>query len=175
MNMIDFFLKPLEKFNKIVSQCVFALATTLIGLIVLALTMSAVTRYVSGNGYDWFIELPPDMVTWLVFPLLGPLFKSGQHISVDFVTVFLNKAQVSFLKFLTHITAFIAAIIFTQAGIEATQLFIQLGETMELEIEIPVWWIYLAFPVGFIILGLISLELILLDIKTFFSKSFGNL
>ncbi|MBT6272158.1 MAG: hypothetical protein HOI93_08030 [Rhodobacteraceae bacterium] len=46
---------------------------------------------------------------------------------------------------------------------------------MELEIEIPVWWIYLAFPVGFIILGLISLELILLDIKTFFSKSFGNL
>ena len=25
-------------------------------MIVLALTMSAVTRYVSGNGYDWFID-----------------------------------------------------------------------------------------------------------------------
>ena len=158
--MIDLFLSPLGQFNKVISQIVFALATALIGLIVLALTMSAVTRYVSGNGYDWFIELPPAMVTWMVFPLLGPLFKSGQHISVDFVTVFLSSPQVAFLKFLTHVVTLIAAVIFTQAGIEATQLYIQLGELMELEIEIPVWWIYLAFPVGFIILGLISLELI---------------
>jgi TRAP-type C4-dicarboxylate transport system permease small subunit len=172
--MIDIFLNPLEQFNKVISQIVFALATALIGLIVLALTMSAVTRYVSGNGYDWFIELPPAMVTWLVFPLLGPLFKSGQHISVDFVTVFLSDTQVAFLKFLTHVVTLIAAVIFTQAGIEATQLYIQLGELMELEIEIPVWWIYLAFPVGFIILGLISLELILLDLKTFFAKNTGK-
>ena len=172
--MIDLFLSPLGQFNKVVSQIVFALATALIGLIVLALTMSAVTRYVSGNGYDWFIELPPAMVTWMVFPLLGPLFKSGQHISVDFVTVFLSSPQVAFLKFLTHVVTLIAAVIFTQAGIEATQLYIQLGELMELEIEIPVWWIYLAFPVGFIILGLISLELILLDLKIFFTKNTGK-
>lgn len=172
--MIDLFLSPLGQFNKVISQIVFALATTLIGLIVLALTMSAVTRYVSGNGYDWFIELPPAMVTWMVFPLLGPLFKSGQHISVDFVTVFLSSPQVAFLKFLTHVVTLIAAVIFTQAGIEATQLYIQLGELMELEIEIPVWWIYLAFPVGFIILGLISLELILLDLKIFFTKNTGK-
>ena len=172
--MIDLFLSPLGQFNKVISQIVFALATALIGLIVLALTMSAVTRYVSGNGYDWFIELPPAMVTWMVFPLLGPLFKSGQHISVDFVTVFLSNAQLAFLKFLTHVVTLIAAVIFTQAGIEATQLYIQLGELMELEIEIPVWWIYLAFPVGFIILGLISLELILLDLKIFFAKNTGK-
>jgi TRAP-type C4-dicarboxylate transport system permease small subunit len=172
--MIDLFLNPLGQFNKVISQIVFALATALIGLIVLALTMSAVTRYVSGNGYDWFIELPPAMVTWLVFPLLGPLFRSGQHISVDFVTVFLSNTQVAFLKFLTHVVTLIAAVIFTQAGIEATQLYIQLGELMELEIEIPVWWIYLAFPVGFIILGLISLELILLDLKIFFAKNTGK-
>ena len=172
--MIDLFLSPLGQLNKVISQIVFALATALIGLIVLALTMSAVTRYVSGNGYDWFIELPPAMVTWLVFPLLGPLFKSGQHISVDFVTVFLSSPQVAFLKFLTHVVTLIAAVIFTQAGIEATQLYIQLGELMELEIEIPVWWIYLAFPVGFIILGLISLELILLDLKIFFAKNTGK-
>ena len=172
--MIDLFLSPLGQFNKVISQIVFALATALIGLIVLALTMSAVTRYVSGNGYDWLIELPPAMVTWMVFPLLGPLFKSGQHISVDFVTVFLSSPQVAFLKFLTHVVTLIAAVIFTQAGIEATQLYIQLGELMELEIEIPVWWIYLAFPVGFIILGLISLELILLDLKIFFAKNTGK-
>ena len=46
---------------------------------------------------------------------------------------------------------------------------------MELEIEIPVWWIYVAFPVGFIILGLISLELLLLDFKRIFSNKIRKL
>ena len=94
---------------------------------------------------------------------------------VSQLTVFLNESQVFFLKFLTHIITLVAAIIFTQAGIEATQLYIQLGELMELEIEIPVWWIYVAFPVGFIILGLISLELLLLDFKRIFSNKVRKL
>ena len=50
---------------------------------VLALTASAITRYISGTGYDWFIELPFALVPWLVFPLLGPLLRSGAHIQVD--------------------------------------------------------------------------------------------
>ena len=48
---------------------------------VAALALSATTR-VTGTGFAWFIELPPVMVSWLVFPLLGPLL--AQHIKVDF-------------------------------------------------------------------------------------------
>ena len=33
------------------------------------------------------------------------------------------------------------------------------AEMMELEIDIPIWWMYLSFPVGFIILASFSLEL----------------
>ena len=35
---------------------------------------------------------------------------------------------------------------------------------MELEIEIPVWWVYLAFPCGFGIMILFALELILAEL-----------
>ena len=35
---------------------------------------------------------------------------------------------------------------------------------MELEIEIPVWWVYLAFPCGFGIMILFALELVLAEI-----------
>ena len=45
-------------------------SSSLAAIMVLALTGSAVTRYVSGTGYDWFIELPPALVPWMVFPLL---------------------------------------------------------------------------------------------------------
>ena len=46
-----------------------------------------------------------------------------------------------------------------KAGMEATFLYFNLGQMMELEIDIPIWWMYLSFPVGFIILASFSLEL----------------
>jgi TRAP-type C4-dicarboxylate transport system permease small subunit len=30
---------------------------------------------------------------------------------------------------------------------------------MELELDIPIWWMYLSFPIGFLILGSFALEL----------------
>ena len=50
------------------------------------------------------------------------------------------------------------------AGIDATSLYFRLGQVMELEIEIPIWWVYLAFPTGFAILAIFALELILSEI-----------
>ena len=44
-------------------------------------------------------------------------------------------------------------------------MYYNLGQMMELEINIPIWWMFLAFPVGFLILALTSLELILDNFK----------
>ena len=126
---------------------------------VMALSLSAITRYVSGTGYDWLIELPPVLICWLVFPLLGPLLREGNHIQVDFLTSIISTKQAKYLKIMMNLTAFIASLIFFKAGMEATMLYFNLGQMMELEIDIPIWWMYLSFPVGFIILALFSLEL----------------
>ena len=42
---------------------------------------------------------------------------------------------------------------------------------MELEIEIPIWWMYAAFPTGFVVFGLFALEQVLTDINTFLSRN----
>ena len=39
----------------------------IVSIMVLALSASALTRYISGHGFDWFIELPPALVSWLCF------------------------------------------------------------------------------------------------------------
>ena len=44
-------------------------------------------------------------------------------------------------------------------------MYFNLGQVMEIEISIPIWWMFLAFPVGFLILALTSLELLLDNIK----------
>ncbi len=155
------FLRLLRLLNQLIELAVSVLSTTIAAIMVLALSLSAVTRYVSGTGYDWFIELPPALVPWMVFPLLGPLLRSGAHIQVDFLPNLLTGRSLLMLKIGVYATMLVGAVIFFMAGNDAVALFRRLGQLMELEIELPIWWMYLAFPTGFAILILFSIELLL--------------
>lgn len=154
-------LRSLRTVNHALEMLITALSSTIAAIMVLALTMSAVTRYISGTGYDWFIELPPALVPWLVFPLLGPLLRAGAHIQVDLVSNFVTGKRLLLVQAFVFAIMLIGAVIFFIAGNEAVALFRRLGQLMELEIELPIWWMYLAFPVGFAVLFLFSLELLL--------------
>ena len=155
----------LRLLNQALFKISFAVAMTIVALMVMALSLSAITRFISGTGYDWLIELPPVLVCWLVFPLLGPLFKEGSHIQVDFLSAMLSRQQLYFLQIFTNAIALVAALVFFKAGLEATQLYYRLGQLMELEIDLPIWWMYLSFPVGFAIMGSFALELLIDAVK----------
>ena len=160
--------------NNILNRVILWLATIIVALMVLALSLSALTRYVSGIGYDWFIELPPVLTSWLVFPLLGPLLVQGKHIKVDFLTSILSDKSKIVLRIFVAIVALMAGLIFCKAGVDATVLYYNLGQKMELEIDVPIWWMYLAFPTGFLILILFSTQMFLeeiLNLKNFKSKA----
>ena len=150
--------------NNILNRIILWLATIIVALMVLALSLSALTRYVSGIGYDWFIELPPVLTSWLVFPLLGPLLVQGKHIKVDFLTSILSDKSKIILRMFVALVALMAGLIFCKAGIDATVLYYNLGQKMELEIDVPIWWMYLAFPTGFLILILFSTQMFLEEI-----------
>ena len=153
-------LKTLQAINAFLKEAILWLATIIVAIIVLALFLSAFTRYVSGVGYDWFIELPPVLTSWLVFPLIGPLLIEGKHIKVDFISSYIGEKNKSKLRLFVAVIALLSGIIFFKAGVEATQLYFNLGQKMELEIDIPIWWMYLAFPIGFLILILFSIQMI---------------
>ena len=160
--------------NNILNKVILWLATIIVALMVLALSLSALTRYVSGMGYDWFIELPPVLTSWLVFPLLGPLLVQGKHIKVDFLTSILSDKSKIILRMFVALVALMAGLIFCKAGIDATVLYYNLGQKMELEIDVPIWWMYLAFPTGFLILILFSTQMFLeeiLNLKNLKSKA----
>ena len=157
----------MQAINSFINEIILWLATTIIAIIVLALFLSAFTRYVSGIGYDWFIELPPVLTSWLVFPLLGPLLIKGKHIKVDFISSYIEEKHKSLLRLFVALIALLSGIIFFKAGVEATILYFNLGQKMELEIDIPIWWMYLAFPTGFLILILFSLQMIFEEINIF--------
>ena len=154
-------LLPLQFINAVLSKITFFIAMAIVCIMVLALSASALTRYISGHGFDWFIELPPALVSWLVFPMLGPLLKTGNHIEVDFVSTIISIREIKYIKLFVYLISLISSFIFFKAGLDATVLFYNLGQMMELEIDVPIWIMFLSFPVGFIIMGLFSLELLL--------------
>lgn len=164
-------LRILRALNRVLEVLASVLSSTIAAIMVLALTLSAVTRYVSGTGYDWFIELPPALVPWLVFPLLGPLLRSGAHIQVDLVPNYLSGRRLLVLRAFVFAIMLVGAVIFFIAGTEAVALFRRLGQLMELEIELPIWWMYLAFPTGFAILFLFALELLLETLAKLFAPA----
>ena len=152
-------MKALRAINNLFASASMMLAMLIIFIMVAALFLSATTRFITGTGFAWFIELPPVLVSWLVFPLLGPLLKRGQHIKVDFLTPILSERFKKILFLLVNLVAFISACVFFKAGLDATIMYYNLGQVMEIEISIPIWWMFLAFPVGFLILALTALEL----------------
>tara|TARA_Y100001935_G_C17279584_1_gene496683 strand:+ start:1230 stop:1742 length:513 start_codon:yes stop_codon:yes gene_type:complete len=156
---------PLQYLNGILTKITFFIAMVIVSIMVLALSASALTRYISGHGFDWFIELPPALVSWLVFPLLGPLLKTGSHIEVDFVSTLMTQRTLRFVKLFVYFISLLSSFIFFKAGLDATMLFYNLGQMMELEIDVPIWIMFLSFPVGFVIMGLFSLELLLTTIQ----------
>ena len=153
-------MNTLRVVNNFLASIAMTLAMCIIFIMVAALTLSASTRFITGTGFAWFVELPPVLVSWLVFPLLGPLLKKGQHIKVDFLTPILSKKFNIILFLLVNLVAFISACVFFKAGLDATIMYYNLGQVMEIEISIPLWWMFLAFPVGFLMLALTSLELL---------------
>ena len=163
-------MKTLRAVNNYLASASMMLAMLIIFIMVAALFLSATTRFITGTGFAWFIELPPVLVSWLVFPLLGPLLKKGQHIKVDFLTPILSKKSKIILFFIVNLVAFISACIFFKAGLDATIMYYNLGQVMEIEISIPIWWMFLAFPVGFFILALFSLELMFENLLNLLGK-----
>ena len=133
--MLTVALARFSKFNEWLEKAVYLLATFIVANMVLALFLSALVRYLSGTGYDWFIELPPILTSWLVFPMLGPLLKSGSHIKVDVLNNILSPQNLSLLRLFISLIALIASIIFLMAGIEATSLYFKLGQVMELKLK----------------------------------------
>ena len=164
-------LLPLQFLNVVLSKITFFIAMAIVCIMVLALSASALTRYISGHGFDWFIELPPALVSWLVFPMLGPLLKTGNHIEVDFVSTIISARKIKYIKLFVYLISLISSFIFFKAGLDATVLFYNLGQMMELEIDVPIWIMFLSFPVGFIIMGLFSLELLLLTLNEIYEET----
>lgn len=150
--------------NSLIQRIAIGVGMAIIAFAVVALFAAAVERHVTGRGYAWMNDLPPFLLPWCVFPLMGVLLRSGRHISVDVGPTLLSERPAQFLRLGVGLIALFSGIYFCNAGMEATGFFRMLGEVTETEIQFPFWFLYAAFPTGFGILSLFALEMVMREI-----------
>ena len=136
--------------------------TGVLTLVIVALPfVAAVVRFGTGEGYTWLAESPPQLVPWVVFPLLGVLLRHDRHIAVDVLPHFLKGAKLKVLRVVVLAISLASALAFTVFGTRTVLFFKQLGQMSTTEIEFPLWVLYVTYPLGFLLAANFCLEALL--------------
>lgn len=155
------FLDAYKKLNDILEWLIVGF-TGLIILVIVALPFVAtLVRYATGEGYTWIAESPPQLVPWVVFPLLGVLLRHDRHIAVDVVPHFLSGRSRTLVRLAVLAVCLISAVAFGLFGAKTVLFFRQLGQMSTTEFEFPLWMLYVSYPVGFALAANFCLEALL--------------
>lgn len=151
---------------KIIDNFERALLTILMFVMVVLIFMQVFTRYVLSNSFGWTEEASRYLFIWLIFMSIGISFVDKKHISIDLI---LDLLPIKFQKVVLQLSYIILmglSVFLVIQGMDlvnALQEFSQKSSTL----QIPMWMVYLALPVGFLfsVVRLIHVS-ILLYVKT---------
>lgn len=139
--------------------------TGLLLLVIVALPfVSAVVRYLTGEGYTWLAESPPQLVPWVVFPLLGVVLRHDGHIAVDVLPHYVQGRTLTLLRAAVLAACLAAGVAFAVFGVNTVLFFRQLGQVSTTEIEFPLWVLYTSYPLGFALVANFALESLLREL-----------
>lgn len=147
----------LTALNQMIARIAAGLGGALLLSITVVVLASVFFRYVVNSSLAWSEELTRYLAVWLVFLGMAPAYRAGHHVRVGVVVdrlsvrwrrLFYIAAEVVILFLLCVITA--AGWLLAEANFTRDQLTPAL--------RIPIAWIYLAIPVGLLLMALQSAE-----------------
>ncbi len=147
-----------KRVNDWLEWVLVALAGAVVAVVVALPVVSAGTRLVTGQGYSFLDETAPQLVPWMVFPMLGVLLRTDRHITVDMLVHFLTGRALTMLRIIVLAIALAATLVIGVLGFRTTLFFAELGQLSTTEIEFPLWYLYVSYPIGFLIAANFCLE-----------------
>ncbi|SKA29892.1 TRAP transporter small permease [Consotaella salsifontis] len=137
MKIVDLFDRNFEK--SIVT--VILVATSLI------LVVQVFMRYVLGSPLVWAEELARYLLVWCTMIGTSLAVRESRHIVVDFAPVVFGARSVGLFSVLSHIGVLIFCGVILYYAIPFVERVRALGQ-LSPTLEIPMWLVYAALPVG---------------------------
>ena len=156
--MLKFFDKTIGFINKNIAVIGIS------GGVILAF-VNVVARYLFDASITWAAELTSYFFIWSVFFATAYSFKIDAHIRVTVLLDRFSPKSVKILEILSHIISAIFLFAVSYYGYEYT-LFVNELEEMSIDLEAPMWIIYLVIPIAFFLAGARVLEKLYYVIKT---------
>ena len=143
---------------KIIEGTIIAISAAVVGFDLICI-FGAVVGRLFGIAFAFLEEYPRLLQSLVAFLGVAGLLRSNQHVNVEYFPTKLKGRALARLEIVLFLSTAVSAIFLLVASIEAMLYLRQLGEVTVSEIELRVWWIYLAQVTGFALLLLTSLEL----------------
>jgi TRAP-type C4-dicarboxylate transport system permease small subunit len=158
------FLDAYKKANDALEWLIVGFTGLLILAIVALPFVAAVVRWITGQGYNWLAEAPPQLVPWVVFPLLGVVLRHDGHIAVDVLPHYVRGRALTLLRAGVLGACLLAAAAFAIFGAKTVMFFRGLGQMSPTEIEFPLWMLYISYPLGFALAANFAFESMLREL-----------
>ncbi|SBV96950.1 membrane hypothetical protein [uncultured delta proteobacterium] len=118
----------------------------LLGSVCAIIFVQVIMRYVMGNSIAWSEELTRYMFVWIIFLGIHLGIRDGNQIKIDVLESMLKGKSAKALRLVQHLVSLAAVV----ACLVASIYLIRVGfRASSPTLRIPMWYAYLAFPVGF--------------------------
>ena len=157
-------LDAYKRLNDWIEVGIRVVSGALLAVIIVLPFAGTVIRLITGEGYTWLAETPPQLVPWVVFPLIGVMLRHQRHIAVDVLPYLFGTRVLNAIRAIVLLICIAAAVVFCVFGTKTVAFFMQLGQISTTEVEFPLWYLYVSYPVGFALAANFSLEAFLMQI-----------
>lgn len=134
---------------------------------------NVVARYVFDSSLTWASELTIYLFLWSTFFGAAYCFKQDAHISVTLMLEKLNPTTAKIFLLASHIVTFTFLLAVSYYGYEYVK-FVHELEEVSVDLEMPMWIVYLVIPIAFFFAAYRVAEKIYEIIKTPASEVIGK-
>ena len=168
-------LAPISAVNAFVLRIGRGIGVVAIALMVAAILIQVVARYVFNNALPWPDEAARFCMMWMTGLMAPTAFRRGGFVALDMISGFLNSRFAALLGLLLLVISLMILIVAVQIGYNEVTGFGGRFATASLYLptfdgwfRVPRSWMMLSLLVGVILLLSVNVELILRSIVTFF-------
>ncbi|MGM8211912.1 TRAP transporter small permease [Virgibacillus sp. W0430] len=118
--------------------------------VTLLLFVNIILRYFFSAGITWAEELIRYVIIWITFLGSAICFRRGIHVGIDLLMDYLPKSGKKIVQLLIYFISILFMLLLIKYGFELVAFSMNTSQVSP-ALQVPMYWVYLAIPIGAIL------------------------